>query len=138
MQAVIQTKAMSKARMWTGRIVSALPVLMLGFSAIAKLAKADAVIQGMGHYGYPEHLIRVLGTVELLVSLIYAFPRTSFIGAILMTGYLGGATATNVRIGDPSYVMTVLLGVLAWVGLYLRDSRLHALVNAGIGKYESS
>ncbi len=115
-------------RIWTGRIISAVPVLLLAFSAILKLSKADAVIQGMGHYGYPEHLIVGIGTLELLVTIIYAIPRTAFLGAILMTGYLGGAPATNVRVGDPSYVMTVLLGILAWLGLYLRDRRLHALI----------
>ncbi len=115
-------------RIWTGRIISAVPILLLAFSAIAKLSRADAVIQGMGHYGYPEHLIVAIGTLELLVTLIYAIPRTAFVGAILVTGYLGGATATNVRVGDPSYVTTVLLGVLAWLGLYLRDRRLHALI----------
>jgi hypothetical protein len=78
--------------------LSALPILALGFSAIAKISKADAVIQGMVHYGYPEHLIPVLGVVELLVAIIYAVPRTAFIGTILITGYLGGATATNVRV----------------------------------------
>jgi hypothetical protein len=69
-----------------------------------------------------------LGIVELLVTVIYAIPRTSFLGAILVTGYLGGATATNVRLGDPSYSATLLLGVLAWVGLYLRDGRLHNVI----------
>ena len=115
-------------RIWTGRIISAVPVLLLAFSAIAKLTRADTVIQGMGHYGYPEHLVVAIGTLELLVTIIYAIPRTAFLGAILVTGYLGGATATNVRVGDPSWVTTVLLGVLAWLGLYLRDRRLHALI----------
>jgi predicted transporter len=118
----------STKRIWTGRVISAVPVLLLAFSAIAKLSRADAVIQGMGHYGYPERLIVAIGTLELLVTLIYAIPRTAFLGAILVTAYMGGATATNVRVGDPSYVATVLLGVLAWVGLYLRDRRLHALI----------
>jgi hypothetical protein len=100
----------------------------LGFSAIGKISKAGAVLQGMAHYGYPEHLVVTIGVIELLVTVIYAIPRTSFLGAILMTGYLGGATATNVRMGDPSCVATVLLGVLAWVGLYLQNSRLHTLI----------
>lgn len=128
MQQSTQELAVSTKRIWTGRVISALPVLLLAFSAIGKLSKADAVIQGMAHYGYPEHLIVAIGIIELLVALIYAIPRTAFLGAVLVTGYMGGATATNVRLGDPSYVATVLLGVLAWVGLYLRDRRLHALV----------
>ena len=128
MPQAMQEADVSTKRMWTGRIVSALPVLALGFSAIAKILRADAVLQGMAHYGYPEHLIVPIGILELLVALIYAIPRTSFLGAILVTGYLGGATATNVRVGDASYIATVLLGVLAWAGLYLRDGRLHALI----------
>lgn len=128
MQQAVQEIAVSTKRIWTGRIISAVPIVLLAFSAIAKLSRADSVIQGMGHYGYPEHLIVAIGTLELLVTIIYAIPRTSFLGAILMTGYLGGATATNVRVGDPSYVATVLLGVVAWLGLYLRDRRLHALM----------
>lgn len=111
-----------------GWVITALPILALGFSAIGKLSHAHAVVQGMTHYGYPEHLIPALGIVELLVTIVYAIPRTSFLGAILITGYLGGATATNVRVEDLSYVVTVLLGVLAWIGLYLRDRRLHALI----------
>ncbi|MGH9626400.1 MAG: DoxX family protein, partial [Bryobacteraceae bacterium] len=107
---------------------SALPILALGFSAIAKILRADPVVQGMVHYGYPEHLIPILGILELLVTIVYAVPRTSFFGAILMTAYLGGATATNVRVEDPSYMATVLLGVLVWIGLYLRDDRLHTLI----------
>jgi len=130
-QPATQAVAVGTKRMWTGRIVSALPVLALGFSAIAKISRADAVLQGMAHYGYPEHLIVGIGILELLVAVIYAIPRTSFLGAILVTGYLGGATATNVRIGDASYIATVLLGVLAWVGLYLRDGRLHTLIFNG-------
>jgi DoxX-like family len=128
MHKATQEVAVSRKRIWTGRIVSALPVLLLGFSAITKISRADAVLQGMAHYGYPEHLIVAIGIVELLVTVIYAIPRSSFLGAILVTGYLGGATATNVRVGDASYIATVLLGVLAWVGLYLRDDRLHTLI----------
>jgi hypothetical protein len=128
MQQSIQEAAVSTKRVWAGRIISALPVLLLLFSAISKLSRANAVIQGMGHYGYPEHLLVPLGILELLVTLIYAIPRTAFLGAILLTGYLGGATATNVRVGDSSYIVPVLLGVLAWVGLYLRDRRLQTVV----------
>lgn len=128
MQQPIQPVVISKKRIWTGRIISALPVLALGFSAIAKISNASSVVQGMTHYGYPEHLILGLGILELLVAIIYAVPQTAFLGVILLTGYLGGATATNVRVGDPSYMATVLLGVLAWIGLYLRDGRLHTLI----------
>src|SRR5438309_1391699 len=92
-----------------------------------KFMKPPAVVEGMAHYGYPEGLIVTLGVLELLCCIVYAIPRTSVLGAILMTGYLGGATAANVRVGDPSYYMTVLLGALAWLGLFLRDERVRAL-----------
>jgi DoxX-like family len=118
----------SKGRLWAGRIVSALPVLSLLFSGVMKLVKPPAVLQGFAQYGYPESQILIIGILELSCTVIYAIPRTSVLGAILLTGYLGGATATNVRVGNPAFYITVFLGLLAWVGLYLREDRLHALV----------
>jgi hypothetical protein len=88
------------------------------------------VIEGMAHYGYPEHLILYIGMLEVGCTIVYLIPRTAILGAILMTGYLGGATATNVRVGDPSFIGPVLAGVLVWAGLYLRDGRLSALIPA--------
>jgi hypothetical protein len=93
-----------------------------------KLMKPAPVLQGFVHYGYPESHILLIGILEIACTIVYAIPRTSILGAILVTAYLGGATASNVRVGDPAYVMTVLLGVLAWIGLYLRDNRLSVLV----------
>ena len=121
-------KPVSKSMLWTGRILTALPVLLLLFSAVLKLLKTVEVVEGFARYGYPEHLIVGLGVLELTCTLIYAIPRTAILGAILMTAYLGGATATNVRVGDPSFVMTALLGVLAWGGLYVRDPRVRELI----------
>jgi len=118
----------SKIHTWTGRILSALPVLAMGFSAAMKFLKPPAVVEGFAQFGYQESVITILGVVEVLCALIYLIPRTSFIGAILVTGYLGGATATHVRIGDPSFIGPVLLGVFAWGGLFLRDERIRALV----------
>jgi DoxX-like family len=118
----------SKASLWTGRIMSAIPVLLLLFSGIAKLLKPAPVVQGLVKFGYPEGLIVVLGIIEILCVVVYLIPRTSILGAILVTGYLGGATATNVRVGDPSSFITVLLGVFVWGGLYLRDVRLRAFI----------
>jgi len=108
--------------------MSALPVLLMLFSAVMKLVKAAPVIQGFPRYGYPESLIVTIGVLELLSCIVYLIPSTAVLGAILMTAYLGGATATNVRVGDPSYVMTVLLGVFVWGGLFFRDARLRALI----------
>lgn len=118
----------SKKQLWAGRIISALPVLLLLLSGVMKILKPASVVQGFAHYGYPESQMVVLGIVEIACTLVYIIPQTSYLGAILMTGYLGGATASNVRIGDPSSYVTVILGVLVWGGLYLRDARLRALL----------
>jgi hypothetical protein len=118
----------SKKMVWIGRVLSALPVLLMLFSAVMKLVKAAPVSQGFPRYGYPESLIVTIGVLELLSCVVYLIPSTAVLGAILMTAYLGGATATNVRVGDPSYVMTVLLGVFVWGGLFFRDARLRALI----------
>jgi DoxX-like family len=118
----------SKKMLWAGRVISAVPVLLMLFSAVLKLVKAAPVVQGLPRYGYPESLIVIIGVLELLSCIVYLIPSTTVLGAILMTGYLGGATATNVRVGDPSYIMTVLLGVFVWGGLFFRDARLRALI----------
>ena len=118
----------SKSVIWTGRIVSALPVLFLVVSGLMKLLRPAPVVQGFVKYGYPESLIVWLGIIEIACTVIYLVPRTSVLGAILLTGYLGGATASNVRIGDRSFVVTLLLGVLVWAGLFLRDDKVRALI----------
>lgn len=113
--------------LWTGRILSAIPVLMLLFSGAMKLAKPAPVVEGLAHAGYPESLALALGIVELACTVVYLIPRTSVLGAILLTGYLGGATATHVRIGEP-FLIPVVLGMMVWGGLYLRDTHLRALL----------
>lgn len=134
MSAAIQTPAIlnpvssASKRVWAGRAVSALPVLLLLFSAVMKLVKPAPVLEGFARYGYAEHLILIIGLLEIGCTILYLIPRTAVLGAILLTAYLGGATATNVRVGDPSFFITVALGILAWLGLYLRDERLRALV----------
>jgi len=124
----VPTTPISKKQLWAGRIISALPVLLLLFSGVMKIMKPPSVLQGFARYGYPEVQIVALGILEIACTLIYVIPQTSYLGAILMTGYLGGATASNARVGDPSYFATVILGVLVWGGLYLRDTRLRALL----------
>ncbi len=128
MQSATQTAPVSKKKLWAGRIISALPVLLLLLSGVMKLMKPAPVVQGFAQFGYPESLILKIGILEIFCTLVYMIPRTSVLGAILMTGYLGGATATNVRVGDPSSFIAVLVGVLVWAGLYLRDDRLRALI----------
>jgi hypothetical protein len=96
-------------------------------SAVMKFVKPDDVVKGFAHLGWPENLAVGLGILEIACTVIYVIPRTAVLGAILLTGYLGGAIATHVRIGDPFYV-PIILGVLVWGGLYLRDARLRALL----------
>jgi hypothetical protein len=112
---------------WAGRIASAIPVLMLLFSGIMKLVKPAMVVQEFSRLGYPENLVIVIGVLELVCTVVYAIPRTSVLGAILLTGYLGGATATHVRIGDP-FFGPVVFGVLVWLGLFLSEERLRELL----------
>jgi len=120
----------SKAMYWTGWAISALPVLMLLVSATMKLAKPAFIVKGMAEHGYPENLIRGLGVVEFTCTVLYLIPQTSVLGAILLTGYLGGATATHVRVGEFSqaFMGAIPFGVLLWLGLYFREPRLRALV----------
>jgi hypothetical protein len=128
MQSDTSVAKSSKKTVWTGRVLSALPALLLIFSGVLKLAKPPAVVQGFSKFGYPEHLLLPLGIVEIGCVVVYLIPRTSVLGAILMTGYLGGATATHVRVSDPSFIMPVLAGVLVWLGLLLREQRLRPLI----------
>jgi DoxX-like family len=116
----------TKGALWAGYIVSALPVLLLVFSAVLKLMKPPQVVEGFAHFGIPEDLISKLGILELFCTVVYLIPQTSILGAILITGYFGGATATNLRIGEP-FLGPVIAGMLVWGGLYLRDRRVRAL-----------
>lgn len=117
----------SKKLLWAGWIMSALPVLLLLFSATMKVLKLPAAMEGFVRLGYLEHVALPLGIVELTCTVLYVIPRTSVLGAILLTGYLGGATATHLRIGEPFY-MAIILGMLVWGGLYLRDERLRTFI----------
>jgi hypothetical protein len=123
----IHAAPVSKKRLWAGRILSAVPVMMLLFSGVLKLIKPALVVEEFARLGYPESLVLGIGLVELACTVIYVVPRTSIIGAILLTAYLGGATATHLRIGDP-FFMPIVLGGLVWGGLFIRDDRLRALI----------
>ena len=130
MQADIQTVPVSKKRLWAGRIISALPALFLLMDGVMKLVKPAPVVEATVRLGYPESVIFGLGIVLLACTILYLIPTTSILGAILLTGYLGGAVATHVRVGEGLFPVffPVILGVLIWLGLYLRDDRLRALV----------
>jgi hypothetical protein len=125
-----QTPLVSIKLLWTGRIVSALPVLFLLLDGVMKLFKPAPVVEATTRLGYSEGLIVPLGLVLIVCTLIYAAPLTAVLGAILLTGYLGGAVATHVRAGDPLFPMVfpVLVGVLIWGGLLLRERRLWPLL----------
>jgi hypothetical protein len=113
--------------LWTGRVMSAVPVLMLLLSAVMKFMKPPQVVDGFVHLGYPLGMVAGLGALEVFCTVIYLIPSTSILGAILVTGYLGGATASTLRAGDAFYG-PVILGILAWGGLYLRNPRLQSLI----------
>lgn len=118
----------SKKMLWAGRAVSGATVLLMLFAAIVKLFPSPELIQGFQQYGYPGSLVVTVGVIELVCTLIYLLPPTRVLGAILLTGALGGATATNVRVDQATWIMPVVLGMLVWLGLYLRDERLRALL----------
>ena len=122
-----ETIPASKKMLWTGRIVSAAPVLMLIMSALMKFAKPPPVVEGFAHLGLSVTLAFGLGALELACTAIYLVPRTAVLGAILLTGYLGGAIVTHLRVGDP-FIGPIILGVLIWAGLFLREPRLRALI----------
>src|SRR5574337_88483 len=102
---------------WTGRILSALPVLMMLLGAAMAFSRSPQVAEGMAKFGYPESALLLIGVLELGSVIIYLIPRTAVLGAILMTGYLGGAIATHVRIGDPGWPTALICGGFVWAGL---------------------
>jgi hypothetical protein len=123
--------APSKAALWTGRTLSTLVVLFLLFDSVMKFLKPAPVVQGFAQFGISMDLCVPIGLILLLCTLLYAIPPTSVLGAILLTGYLGGAVFANLRISMPLFsflLAPVYVGVLLWLGLYLRDPRLRALV----------
>ena len=127
MSSDIPVAPVSKKMLWAGRITSTLPVLMLVMSGVMKFVKPAGVVEGFAKLGWLESHTLPLGIVELVCTALYIIPRTSVLGAILLTGYLGGAIATHVRIGDP-FIFPIILGVLVWLGLFLRDARLRAIL----------
>lgn len=130
MQTATQAIPTSKATLWAGYIISALAVLFLIFDGVIKVLKLAPAVEATTQLGYPESLIVSIGIIELVCLAIYVIPRTAILGAILLTGYLGGAIATNLRAGTPLFnvVFPIIIGALIWGGIYLRDERLRALV----------
>jgi len=112
---------------WVGRVISVLTSLVFLMSAFMKLKGGAEVTQGMTHLGFPESMMRPLAILEISCVVVYLIPATSVLGAILQTGYIGGAICTHWRVGDPFFVQ-VALGIFVWLGLYLREDRLRALI----------
>jgi hypothetical protein len=125
-----QAASVSKGRLWAGRVVGGLPALFLLVDGAMKLVKPRPVVEATIRLGYPESVIVGLGIVLLTATILYLIARTSILGAILLTGYLGGAVATHVRVGEGLFpiLFPVVLGIMLWLGLYLRDVRLQMLV----------
>ena len=130
MESDTQSAPVSNQRLWAGRIISVLPVLFLLFDSVIHFMKIAPVVEAFAQLGYSVNLARPLGIIELACVVLYVIPRTSVLGAVLLTGYLGGAVATNLRVGAPLFsnvLFPVYVGVLLWAGLYLRDNRLRTV-----------
>jgi hypothetical protein len=124
----IHTAPVTGARLWIGRVLTALPILALTASASMKLSHSQAIVEGfVTKYGFPANTLMPIGILELFCMVLYAVPRTRILGAILVAAYLGGATVTHVRAGEP-FITPVVLGIVAWLGVYLTDRRLQELV----------
>jgi hypothetical protein len=130
MQSDIHNAPVSKKMVWAGRIISALPALFLLVDGGMKLIKPAVVVDATVKLGYSETVIFPLGIVLLGCTILYLIPQTAILGAILLTGYLGGAVATHVRVGEDAFsiVFPIIFGVLVWGGLWLRENRLRTLI----------
>ena len=131
MQTVTETAPASKTKVWVGRVMSGLVVLFLVFDSVMKFIQPAPVVEASEHLGLPLSLTVPIGIILLVCTTLYAIPRTSILGAILLTGYLGGAVLTHLRVGDPLFshvLFPTYMGVLLWGGLYLREDRLRALL----------
>lgn len=117
----------SRKIVWAGRVISFLASLLFLFSAFMKLKGGPDLSKGMAHIGFPESLVVPLAILEIACVVIYLIPATSVLGAILLTGYIGGAICTHLRVGDP-YFIQIGLGIFVWLGIYLQENRLKNLI----------
>ena len=121
----------SKAKLQAGYALSGLVTLFLLFDSAIKFINPPGVAEASAHIGWSPSLAPDLGLILLLCTVLYAIPRTSILGAVLLTGYLGGAVATHLRVGDPFFTHIMFpfyFGILVWIGLYLRDERVRTLL----------
>ena len=124
-------QTISKSRLWASRVLSGLVILFMLFDGIFKFIPNEEAEKGTTELGYQLHHLPILGTLSLLAVILYAVPRTAVLGAILLTGYFGGAAATHLRLDNPLFshiLFSVYLGIMAWAGLWLRDERLQQLI----------
>ena len=131
MQAEDRAGTPSLGSLWAGRIFSTLAVLFLLFDAVIKFIKIPPVAEAFARLGYPPSLAVPIGSILLGCVILYIIPQTSVLGAVLLTGYLGGAVATHVRVGDPLFshiLFPTYVGLMIWGGLYVREPRLRALI----------
>jgi hypothetical protein len=119
--------AISRRTFWISWVISGLASAMFLFSAVLKLKGGPELAQGMAHLGLPERMVIPLAILELTCVLVYLIPATSVLGAVLLAGYVGGAICTHWRVGDPFFVQ-IILGLLVWLGVYLREPRLKPLL----------
>lgn len=131
---VSSARSTGRARLWTGRVLTSLVTAFLLFDVTLKLLRPPMVVEGTAKLGYPESSILVTGILLLACLVLHLVPRTAVLGAVLLTGYLGGAVATHLRVGDPVFshiVFPVYVGVLIWAGLVLRRPSLASLLGLG-------
>lgn len=130
MQQDHQTAAPGRGVLWTGRVLSGLAILFFLFDGVAKLFKPAVVVTATVGLGFPESEIVGIGITLLICTLLYVFPRTSILGAVLLTGYLGGAIASKVRIHAPAFdiCFAIIFAAIVWGGLWLRNPRLRAIL----------
>ncbi|HLV85328.1 MAG TPA: DoxX family protein [Candidatus Sulfotelmatobacter sp.] len=130
MQGAEQTAANSKAGLWAGRAISSILVLFLVFDGTMKVIKEAHVMAANAEIGYPPNSIPWIGALLLVCTVVYVIPRLSILGAILLTAYLGGAVATQVRVAHPVFdcLFPVVFGMLIWAGIFLRDAQLRQMI----------
>lgn len=124
----LEVPAVSKGALRTGWILSSIVSLMLLFGALNAFRAAPQVLEGLAHLGFQPRILPIMGVLELVCAVLYLIPATDILGAILLTGYFGGAVLSHLRIGESQWPFPVLFGILTWLGLYLREPRLRRLV----------
>ena len=130
MQSSTQSATESKGMLWTGRVLSGLMALFLVLDGVGHLMKPAPVVEAFARLGYPLSASIGIGLLALICTAIYVTPKTSVLGAILLTGYLGGAVSTHVRAGSTPFetIFPVILGLLVWAGIFVRDAQLRQLI----------